>query len=393
MESLIPHYIVFWGVFMISRLLKAPTAKSFFLFGPRGTGKTLWVKTTFPGSIYIDLLESATYIQLMAAPNLLEKYISKDFLGWVIIDEVQKIPALLNEVHRLIEGKNIKFILTGSSARQLRKQGTNLLAGRALRYAMHPLTALELGDLFDLQKALSWGLLPALLKEENPKLYLEAYVATYLREEVLQEGLTRNLAAFSRFLEAASFSQGSVLNISEVARECAVDRKTVESYFTILEDLLLCHRIPVFTKRAKRELVAHPKFFYFDVGVYRALRPLGPLDTPEEISGAALETLFLQQLLAINDYLGCDYEIFFWRTKLGLEVDFVVYGPKGLIAFEIKRSKKVSSFDTKGLRAFKEEYPIAKLYLLYGGETQLYDEDVTIMPFGKALIELEAILQ
>lgn len=377
---------------MITRVLKPPTNKSFFLFGPRGTGKTMWVKTTFPGSLYLDLLESATYIQLMATPSQLESFIPPNFTGWVIIDEVQKIPELLNEVHRLIESKNIQFILTGSSARQLRKKGVNLLAGRALRYGMHPLTALELGDAFNLEKALTWGLLPALLQELNPKLYLQTYVATYLREEVLQEGLTRNLASFSRFLEAASFSQGSLLNMSQVARECAVDRKTVESYFIILEDLLLSYRIPVFTKRAKRELAAHPKFFYFDVGVYRALRPLGPLDTPEEISGAALETLFLQELLAINDYLGYDYEIFFWRTQTGIEVDFVVYGPKGLIAFEIKRSKNVSAMDTKGLRAFKEEYPIAKLYLLYGGDKELYEGDVFVVPFAKALKHLSDIL-
>lgn len=377
---------------MITRLLPPPSDKSFFLFGPRGTGKTMWVKTSFPHSIYIDLLESSTYVQLVANPNLLESFIPPNFSGWVIIDEVQKIPQLLNEAHRLIENKKIKFILTGSSARQLKKKGINSLAGRALRYNIYPFTTQELGSAFDLEKALSWGLLPPLLQEQNPKLYLASYVSTYLREEVQQEGLTRNLAAFSRFLEAASFSQGSLLNISEVARECAVDRKTVEGYFTILEDLLLCYRIPVFTKRAKRELTSHPKFFYFDVGIYKTLRPIGPLDSPEEISGAAIETLFLQELFAINDYLKYDYEIFFWRTKTGVEVDFVIYGPKGLIAFEIKRSKKVSSLDTKGLRAFKEEYPIAKLYLLYGGDKELYHDDVTVLPFVKALTNLSNIL-
>lgn len=378
---------------MINRLLKPPTAKSFFLFGPRATGKTSWVKTIFTDAIYLDLLESATYVQLMAAPNLLESFIPPNFQGWVIIDEVQKIPELLNEVHRLIENRKIKFVLTGSSARQLRKKGINLLAGRALRYSMHPLTAIELGAKFDLQQALSWGMLPAIQQEPDKKQYLETYVATYLREEVLQEGLTRNLASFSRFLEAASFSQGSVLNMSEVARECAVDRKTVEGYFYILEDLLLSRRIPVFTKRAKRELVAHPKFFYFDVGIYRAIRPLGPLDSAEEISGAALETLFLQNILAINDYLQLDYQFFFWRTKMGIEVDFVAYGPRGLVAFEIKRSKRVGPLDTRGLRTFKEEYPVAKLYLLYGGDKELYEGDVVVLPFEKALKELDKILE
>lgn len=377
---------------MIKRLLSLPSAKSCFLFGPRGTGKTSWVKTQFPQAIYVDLLESNTYIQLLSSPSFLEQLIPKDFQGFVIIDEVQKIPQLLNEVHRLIESKKLSFILTGSSARQLRQRGVNLLAGRALRYAMHPLTVLELGDAFDMQKVLRWGLLPALLSEQDAALYLDAYVATYLREEVLQEGLTRNLASFSRFLEAASFSQGAVLNISQVARECAVDRKTVESYFQILEDLLLSYRIPVFTKRAKREVVVHPKFFYFDVGVYRNIRPVGPLDTPEEVDGPALETLFLQNLLAINDYFHYEYELFYWRTQTGIEVDFVLYGARGLIAFEIKRSKRVSAMDTRGLRAFKEEYPIAKLYLLYGGDKELHQDDVTVLPFEQALMQLSKLL-
>lgn len=377
---------------MFQRLLKPPLNKSFFLFGPRATGKTSWVKTTFPDAIYLDLLESSKYLQLMAAPQLLENFIPKKFDGWVVIDEVQKVPALLNEVHRLIESKKIKFVLTGSSARQLRKKGVNLLAGRALRYSMYPLTTQELGEAFDLQQALLWGMLPALQKETDKKLYLSTYVATYLREEVLQEGLTRNLPAFSRFLEAASFSQASMLNMSEIARECSIDRKTVESYFLILEDLLLSYRIPIFTKRAKRELVTHPKFFYFDAGIYRALRPLGNLDSPEEISGAALETLFLQELLAVNSYLRLDYEVFFWRTKAGIEVDFILYGPKGLIAFEIKRSKNLHSIDTKGLKVFKEEYPMSKLYLLYGGEQELYSDDIVVMPFEKALKNLGTLL-
>ena len=209
---------------MYSRMIKSPKAKSFFLFGPRGTGKTTWVKANFPGAVYLDLLEAEIYNDLLANPQRLENFIPADFDGWIIIDEAQKIPDLLNEVHRLIENNKYKFILTGSSARKLKRKGPNLLAGRALTYFMHPLTVNELGGDFNLSHSLTYGQLPCAYAEEDPKKYLESYVKTYLQEEVQQEGLTRNLAAFSRFLETASFSQASTLNISSVARECAVER-------------------------------------------------------------------------------------------------------------------------------------------------------------------------
>ena len=240
---------------MYSRLVKEPENKSFFLFGPRGTGKTTWVKQAFPDAVYIDLLESRLYNDLLADPQRLQNLIPNNSNNWIIIDEVQKIPELLNEVHRLIEKYKYKFILTGSSARKLRRKGPNLLAGRALSYSMHPLTAIELGKDFNLNHSLAFGNLPSVYVESNPKDYLESYIKAYLVEEILQESLTRNLSSFSRFLEASSFFQGSVLNISEVARECAVERKVVESYFTILEDLLLAYRIPIFSKRAKRRLI------------------------------------------------------------------------------------------------------------------------------------------
>ena len=288
---------------MYSRIIKAPKAKSFFLFGPRGTGKTTWVKTAFPKATYIDLLEAEIFNDLLANPQRLENFIPRNSGDWIIIDEVQRVPELLNEAHRLIEKHKYKFILTGSSARKLRRKGFNLLGGRALTYAMHPLTAIELGKAFDLEHSLAFGQLPSAYIESDPKKYLESYVTTYLEEEIQQEGLTRNLAAFSRFLEAASFSQGSVLNISNVANECGVERKVVEHYFAILEDLLIAYRIPIFSKRAKRRMAAHPKFYFFDAGVYRTLRPNGPLDMPEQIEGASLETLFLQELMAVNDAL------------------------------------------------------------------------------------------
>ncbi|MCP4473597.1 MAG: ATP-binding protein [Gammaproteobacteria bacterium] len=266
---------------MVTRMLDIPLSrrKSFFLFGPRGTGKTWWVKRQLPQAHYFDLLDMSLYQQLLANPHGLVELIPKDYEGWIVIDEIQRIPALLNEVHRLIETKRYTFVLTGSSARTLRRQGVNLLAGRALVYHMHPFVAQELGDQFDVKKSLQFGQLPALLTEPEPKAYLNAYVATYLREEVLQEGLTRNLSAFSRFLEVASFSQGQVLNVSAVARECGINQKSVSNYFDILDDLLLGYRLPVFNKRARRQTVRHPKFYFFDVGVYQTIRPRGIIDS------------------------------------------------------------------------------------------------------------------
>lgn len=377
---------------MYSRLIKPPKDKSFFLFGPRGTGKTTWVKSILPKAIYLDLLEAEIFNDLLANPQRLENLIPKDFSDWVIIDEVQRIPELLNEVHRLIEKYKYKFILTGSSPRKLRKKGYNLLGGRALSYALHPLTSVELGADFDLSRSLKYGCLPCVYTEADPKRYLESYVKTYLDEEVRQEGLTRNLSAFSRFLEAASFSQGSLLNITAVARECAIERKAAENYFSILEDLLIAYRVPIFTKRAKRRLAAHAKFYFFDAGVYRTLRPAGPLDMPEEVEGVAFETLFFQELLALNDALGLGYNIFYWRTSNGAEVDFVLYGNRGLLAFELKRSSRIKTSMLSGLKLFLKDYPMAKAYFIYGGRQYQREDKIEILPASDAFKNLRNIL-
>jgi len=213
-----------------------------------------------------------------------------------------------------------------------------------------------------------------------------------LVEEVRQEGLTRNLGAFARFLEAASFSQGAILNVSEVARECAVERKVVEGYFGILEDLLIGYRLPVFSKRAKRRLVAHPKLYFFDAGVFRTVRPRGPLDRPEEIDGAACETLLFQELLAVNDALDLGYKIFYWRSAAQQEVDFVLYGARGLFAFEIKRTARVSNIHLRGLRAFLKDYPTAKAYFLFGGRRRSREGPIDCLPIEAALRGLPKIL-
>jgi predicted AAA+ superfamily ATPase len=377
---------------MYPRLVKPPKAKSFFLFGPRGTGKTTWVRRTFPRAVYIDLLEAELFTRLTANPQRLESLIPIGHRDWVVIDEIQRIPDLLSEVHRLIESRKYKFALTGSSARKLRRGGINLLGGRARTLAMHPLSAAELGRDFNPEHSLRFGQLPSVCFDSEPDKYLAGYVKTYLEEEVRQEGLTKNLGAFARFLEAASFSQGAVLNISEVARECGVERKVVESYFGILDDLLIGYRLPVFAKRAKRRLVAHPKFYFFDTGVYRALRPRGPLDSPEEIDGAACETLLFQELMAINDGLELGYKLYYWRSSVQHEVDFVLYGEKGLLVFEIKRAGRIDGIRLRGLRAFLRDYPMAKAYFLYGGRRRLSEDRINILPMETAFRELPKIL-
>lgn len=377
---------------MYSRLINPPKGKSFFLFGPRGTGKTTWVKTVFPDSLYIDLLEAELFNDLLANPQRLSNLIPRGFKEWVIIDEVQRVPDLLHEVHRLIENEKYKFILTGSSPRKLKRKGPNLLAGRALTLSMHPLSAAELEKDFRLEHSLQYGHLPSVYSQGDPKKYLEAYVKTYLEEEIRQEGLTRNLSAFTRFLEAASFSQGSVLNISSVARECSVERKVVENYFSILEDLRIAYRIPIFSKRTKRRLVSHSKFYYFDAGVYRTVRPMGPLDAPQEVDGVALETLFLQELLALNNALDLGYKIFYWRTASGREVDFVLYGPKGLLAFEVTKTARVNSAMLSGLKSFLSDYPMARAYFVYGGMRRMHEGKIELVPVQDAMKNLGALL-
>lgn len=379
---------------MFERLFKKPleSRKSFFLFGPRGTGKTTWLKHHLPRALFVNLLQSEFYNRLSANPGHLRDLIPPDYTDWIIIDEVQRIPALLNEVHDLIEARGLNFVLTGSSARTLRRKGVNLLAGRALTYRMHPLTVTEQQDAFRLRDSLQFGHLPARFSESDPGRYLKDYVQTYLREEVMQEGLTRNIGHFSHFLEVASFSQGATLNISSVAREAHIERSAAENYFSILEDLLIAVRLPVFSRRAVRKLISHKKFYFFDTGVFRAIRPVGPLDSDAEMDGPALETLVLQELRAVNDYHEYGYRIFFWRTRNDLEVDFVLYGPRGLLAIEIKRSTRLQPRDARALREFKKDYPPARCYLFFGGSTPLYMGDIIALPMESALTNLRELL-
>jgi predicted AAA+ superfamily ATPase len=292
--------------------------------------------------------------------------------------------------HLLIEEKRgIQFIFTGSSARKLRRAGVNLLGGRAAQKSLHPFMAAELGEHFSLETALRLGMLPVVCAAKVPEDILRAYNGLYLREEVQMEGLVRNVGSFSRFLEAISFSQAGVLNLANVARECHVNRKTVEGYLEILEDLLLAFRVPVFARRAKRELAVHPKFFFFDAGVYRVNRPAGPLDSSSEIDGAALEGLVAQHLRAWCDYSAGDHRLHYWQTRSRVEVDFVVYGESHFHAIEVKNSDQVRPEDLRGLKSFGEDFPESTRWLLYRGRERLLRDGVLCVPCEAFLLELK----
>lgn len=348
------------------------------------------MKRKFPDALYLDLLLPDVFRNYTAYPERLRELVhAHKGNKTVIVDEVQKAPQLLEVVHSLIEEKQgVQFILTGSSARKLRKAGVNLLAGRALMKHMHPFIAAELKELFDLDKALQVGMLPLVLNSAEPMATLQAYVDLYLREEIQMEGLTRNIGNFSRFLETVSFSHGSILNMSNVARECQIERKVVEGYIGILEDLLLAFRIPVFTKRAKRATASHPKFYFFDAGIYTMLRPSGPLDRSEEISGAALEGLLAQHLRAWIDYFHPGTQLFFWRTSAGSEIDFVVYGKNIFWAVEVKNSSTIHPQDLRALKAFGDDYPEAERFFVYRGKERLMRDGISIEPVTEFLLRL-----
>ncbi len=367
-----------------------PPKQSFFLFGPRGTGKTTLLRQRYPDALWLDLLEPDVFRSYSAHPERLrELVLAHPEKETVVVDEVQKIPELLSVVHMLIE-KPVKtrFMLTGSSFRKIKRTGVDLLAGRALKKTLHPFLAGELSEKFNVDNALRYGLLPLVVSAPEPQSVLQTYLALYIREEVQAEGLVRNIGRFSRFLEAISFSHGSVLNISSVARECEVERKVVEGYLSILEDLLLAFRLPVFTRRAKRKVAAHPKFYFFDAGVYRAIRPAGPLDRAEEISGCALEGLLAQHLLAWNAYRNEANRLYYWRTVAGSEVDFVVYGKEVFWAVEVKNTARLRPEDLRSLKTFHADYPESIPFLVYRGKERLRKDGILCVPCEEFLLRL-----
>lgn len=363
---------------------------SFFLLGPRGTGKSTWLLHNYPEAVRIDLLLGEEERKFSSYPEKIRGLVEVLQPGSVfILDEIQRVPRLLPEIHALIEQKrDIQFIMTGSSTRKLRRSASDLLGGRALMRTMGPFLASELGMNFSLEKALKIGLIPLIWESTNPEERLRNYLHLYLKEEVQAEGLVRQIGDFSRFLEVASFSYASVWTTSDISREASVKRMTVDNYLQILEDLFLAFSLPVFSRRAKRRLIAHKKFYFFDVGVYRIIRPRGILDSSQEIEGMALEGLVAQHLrswvLAQNEF----HTLSFWRTQTQLEVDFIIYGPRGFWAIEVKRSSNLGPDDIKAMLAFKDEYPEAQcLFIAPCKHTESY-RGFSIIPMEKFLLDL-----
>ena len=372
----------------VSRFFELPS-QSCFLFGPRGTGKSTLLRSRLPDALYLDLLDPALHRTLSARPERLRDILAGNHdARTVVVDEFQRIPELLTVIHAALEEREPpRFVLTGSSARKLRRGGIDLLGGRALNRSLHPFMAAELPS-FDLGEALRKGLLPLVLGAEDATSVLDAYAGLYLEQEVLAEGLTRNVGGFARFLEAVSFSHANQLNVSALSRECEVGRKVVAAYVGILEDLLLAFRLSVFRRRAKRHTVAHDKLYLFDAGVFRSLRPAGPLDSPEEIEGQALEGLVAQHLRAWAAYSSPGVALHYWRTRSGTEVDFVVYGRTGLQAIEVKNSARVRSRDLRPLRTFCSDYPEAQAALLYRGSLRERVDGIRVLPVDEFLREL-----
>ncbi len=354
---------------------------SFFLFGPRGTGKTTYLQSNYPDAAWIDLLDTENERKYSARPERLADFVkTHNKNGVIIIDEIQKVPQLLSMVHQQIEyDKSIRFILTGSSARKIKKAGVDLLAGRAVYRKMHPFMAAELGHRFKLEEYLRLGMIPLVLFSETPEQTLRGYIDLYIQQEIKAEGLVRRLDDFNRFVEIVSFSHGQQINVAAIARECVATRNTVESYITILEDMLIAVRVPVFTRRAKRAMSVHSKFYFFDCGVFRAVRPAGPIDSETEIGGPLLEGLVLQHLRAWIDYRNGDMKLYYWRTQAGNEVDFVLYGADGFYAIEVKNSIMIRKRDLRGLKTFHEDYPESKVLFLYRGSEKIEQEGVLCM--------------
>lgn len=333
--------------------------ESCFLWGPRQTGKSTLLKALFPEAPYYDLLLSEEFDRLQRRPGLLrEELLARpQSAGPVIIDEVQKIPQLLDEAQWLIVNQHTHFILSGSSARKLKRGGGNLLGGRALRYELYPLVSQEI-EQFDVLRAINNGLLPRHYGAADSSRMRAAYIGDYLKEEIAAEALTRNMPAFARFLDVAAFSQGEVINFNNIARETGVSAPTVREYFQILEDTLIGHFLPAYQKRAKRRVIHAPKFYFFDVGIANTLLKRGAIAFGSESFGRAFEHLIFQELLAHRHYSGKEYAVSYWRTSSGFEVDFIL--GEGDVALEVKGTSEIQTHHLKGLRAFGEEHATAK---------------------------------
>ena len=374
-----------------NRCLPLP-ASSFVLFGPRGTGKTRWLRDTLPHAHFIDLLSEAAYHDYLAYPGRFAEELSSLKRGtWVVVDEIQRLPNLLNEVHRLIEMRGLRFALCGSSTRKLKQAGVNLLAGRLLRSAMHPFIPSELGAKFDLASALRFGLLPLVFSAKNKSETLAAYVRAYLAEEIKAEALVRNLAGFARFLPIVALFHGQVMNISNIAAEAGVSRSTVQGFIEILQDTLLCEPLPAYEAKLRVRERKHPKWYFADPGIVRALKnQLGPVAIEER--GPLFEGMVFQTLRAYRDYRRIFDEMFYYASHSGksFEVDFILRKGKRWIALEVKAGERWRPESLRGLSLLKQEMKIHKAYCIVPeGNSRLLANGIEVISFARFAEGLE----
>ncbi len=379
----------------IKRHFTPPSNQSYFLFGPRGTGKTKILREIYQNAVKIDLLDERKIFEFNAHPENLEKIVLAMKDGeHLILDEVQKAPNLLAKIHQMMESPEyprIIYVLTGSSARKLKRDGVDLLSGRAIIKNLYPFTAKELGGKFNLEERLKLGMLPLVWASTNPVDTLESYIALYLREEIKLERVVKKLETFSRFLEAMAFSHAELLNISNVSRECGVKRSTCDGHLEILEDLLLGHRLQPFKIKNRKQTVSSEKFYYFDSGVFLSLHQVGPLTDNQSIMGRALEGFIEQHLQAYLAYRNCNEKLYFWRTKAGAEVDFILYGKDLFHAIEVKASNKIIPRDLVGLKSFLEDYPTANATLVYNGKYKVKHDNIMCIPVEEFLLNWPTI--
>ena len=373
---------------MINRILNLdnPHNDSTFVWGARQVGKTTLIRETYPDAVYYDLLQAKDFERLLRNPTLLAEDLETVNDGnTVVIDEVQKLPQLLDEVHSLIFRKNIRFILSGSSPRKLKRYGANLLGGRALKEVLYPLVSAEIPD-FDILKAVRYGMLPRHYLISDPWKRLGAYIGVYLNEEIREEALTRQLKTFSRFMEIAAFSNGEILVYKNIAQDCGIDFRTVKDYFEILVDTLVGYLIPSFTHTQKRRSIQSPKFYYFDVGIANYLRNRRDIQLGSVDFGHAFEHFIIQELIAYLGYHENNEQLSYWRTSSGFEVDAII--GNGRVAIEIKATEEIQARHLKGLKAFQEEFPNCRLIAVTFDTRPRITQDVEVFPATEFLKKL-----
>jgi len=357
--------------------------ESTFLWGARQTGKSTLLKNLFPDALYFDLLLADEFSRFLRNPSLLREITGTMKITCpVIIDEIQRIPSSLNEIHWLIVNRNIQFILSGSSPRNILRSGGNLLGGRALRHELYPLVSAEIPD-FNLLKALNNGLLPRHYKANNPQKLLSAYIGSYLRDEIQAEAKIRNISSFSSFLEAAAFSNGEMVNYTNIAAECGVSSTTVKEYFQILVDTMTGRFLNSYQKKPKRRVILAPKFYYFDIGVANILLKRGRIEEGSEAFGKAFEHFIFSELYAHSHYSDLNYQVYYWRTASQLEVDFIL--GENEVAIETKSTSQVNPRHLKGLLSFAEEYTVKKLILVSNDPDPRQIGNILVLPWKKFL--------